>query len=134
MQPELNEHILAGMGCPTAVRNFSEESDTTMSIRLAAPRFSRKRLSTSQVLRLRKEAANDNHGGAIDCDAAFRQALELFCQHGLSAARVAYGAAESAASRGDVDGFTIWRDVCANLDRRLAHDLTRFVPQTLLPA
>ena len=47
-----------------------------MSIRLAAPRFLRKRLSASQVLRLQREAANDNRLRNAEADAAIRRALE----------------------------------------------------------
>ncbi|OYX66232.1 MAG: hypothetical protein B7Y88_04870 [Sphingomonadales bacterium 32-64-17] len=104
-----------------------------MSIRLAVPRLSRKRLSTSHILRLQREAANDNRATSADCDAAFRRALDLFGQHGLGAAQVAHGAAESAAISGDMEGFSIWREICANLDRRLAHDLARFQEQTSAP-
>ena len=104
-----------------------------MSIRLAVPRLSRKRLSTSHVLRLQREAANDNRVGSTDCDASFRRALDLFGQHGLGAAQVAHSAAESAAISGDMESFALWREVCANLDRRLAHDLARFAQQTSAP-
>ncbi|WP_245978381.1 hypothetical protein [Aurantiacibacter xanthus] len=105
-----------------------------MSIRLAAPRFLRKRLTASQVLRLQREAANDNRLRNTEADAAIRRALELFGRHGLGAAQVAHQAAERAAMHGDAEGFASWHEVCANLDRRLAHDLARFAPQTVAPA
>ncbi|WP_241657323.1 hypothetical protein [Aurantiacibacter suaedae] len=104
-----------------------------MSIRLAVPSLSRRRLSTSHVLRLQSEAANDNRASSSAGDASFRRALDLFAQHGLGAAKVAHASAESAAICGDMEGFATWRDVCANLDRRLAHDLARFRPQTSTP-
>ena len=102
-----------------------------MSIRLAVPRLSRKRLAAAQVLRLQREAANDNRTSSGDRDSGIRRALELFGQHGMGAAQVAHDAAERAAFCGDIEGFATWREVCANLDRRLAHDLTRFLPQTI---
>ena len=99
-----------------------------MSIRFAAPKLSRKRLLAAQIQRLRKQAANDNHGTA-DADAAIRRALELFGVHGMGAAEVARGAAERAAFRGDTAAFQVWRDVCANLDRRVARELDALVLQ-----
>ena len=105
-----------------------------MSIRLAAPRFARKRLPASAVLRLQREATNDNCVRNAEADAAIRRALELFGRHGLGAAQVAHGAAERAAMCGDAAAFASWQEVCANLDRRLASDLARLAPQTASPA
>tara|TARA_A100001391_G_scaffold114041_5_gene76897 strand:+ start:3811 stop:4119 length:309 start_codon:yes stop_codon:yes gene_type:complete len=102
-----------------------------MSIRLAAAKVSRRRLPTSHVLRLQREAANDNRASSAEHDATIRRALELFGRHGLGAAQVAHDAAERAALHNDADGFATWRDICASLDRRLARSLNRFLPQTI---
>ena len=73
-----------------------------------------------------RRAANDNPGGAGECNTETRvlnAALRHFADHGLHAAEEAARQAETAWRAGERDACAWWTEVCYKLDRKLAIDL-----------
>ena len=93
-----------------------------MSIRFAAPASPHNPLRCLRFVEVECPADNDN-ASALHQPDLLPAALRYFAKHGLAAAAEARREAEAAASRGDEDGFALWRDICGTLDRRMARDL-----------
>lgn len=103
-----------------------------MSIRFAAPHTPGRlpappAIARALARRSIERAANDN-GDIASHDARLRDALLLFAEHGLGAARAARAKAEAAFFAGDRQSYDWWIGVTRTLDSRLAKEATNRLP------
>ncbi|QFT78234.1 hypothetical protein [Erythrobacter sp. THAF29] len=108
------------------------ELKTNMSIRFAAPHTPGRLPAPPSIARALarrsiERAANDN-GDMTGHDAKLRDALRMFAEHGLGAARAARGKAEKAFFAGDRQSYDWWLGVTRTLDRRLAEEASTRLP------